>query len=175
MYIHVYNVYTSVYHYHTMYIYSLLSTGRFYNSGTFRGSASCLHVDGIKLHDSFASGGVARLATYMHVVSCSWWFFWYNSQCSRVYTELSGSDNKVAWIPKLCIRLAQSRDWLRNLRIPKLGSAISRLRKFPNWTEHICSIQFRNLRNLGIALRVLRILKLGNLPAQSRNCAAQFE
>jgi hypothetical protein len=68
MYIHVYNVYTSVYHYHTMYIYSLLSTGRFYNSGTFRGSASCLHVDGIKLHDSFGSGGVTRLATQYHAV-----------------------------------------------------------------------------------------------------------
>jgi len=55
------------------------------------------------------------------------------------------------------------------------------------YVEHICSAQFRNLRNLEIALRILRIrklrtnleiahsiLRLRSTFAQSRDCAVRL-
>jgi hypothetical protein len=69
---------------------------------------------------------------------------------------------------------AQFRDWagrLPNLRIRKTRRAIPKLRKFLNWMEHICSVQFGNLRNLEIALPSLGILKLRS---QSRDCARRM-
>ena len=48
----------------------------------------------------------------------------------------------------------------------------STMRKLGNWVYCICSAQSENLRNLEIALRILRIPRLRTIVARSRDCTA---